>query len=37
LEKIYNQNPYGGLFDWYAILGVQNKQGEIRVDDAQKF
>jgi DNA polymerase-3 subunit delta' len=26
------QNPYGGLFDWYAVLGVQNKQGEIRVD-----
>jgi DNA polymerase-3 subunit delta' len=25
------QNPYGGLFDWYAVLGVQNKQ-EIRVD-----
>lgn len=28
------QNPYGSLFDWYAVLGVQNKQGEIRVDDA---
>jgi DNA polymerase-3 subunit delta' len=25
------------LFDWYAILGVQNKQGEIRVDDAQEI
>ncbi|MEN9908047.1 MAG: hypothetical protein RLZZ540_1196 [Bacteroidota bacterium] len=31
------QNPYGGLFDWYAVLGVQNKQGEIRVDDAQEI
>jgi DNA polymerase III subunit delta' len=30
-------NPYGGLFDWYALLGVQNKQGEIRVDDAQEI
>ena len=30
------QNPYGGLFDWYSVLGVQNKQGEIRVDDAQE-
>ena len=30
-------NPYGGLFDWYKILGVQNKQGEIRVDDAQEI
>ncbi len=29
------QNPYGSLFDWYKYLGVQNKQGEIRVDDAQ--
>jgi DNA polymerase-3 subunit delta' len=28
------QNPYGGLFDWYAVLGVQNKQ-EIRVDDTE--
>lgn len=31
------ENPYGGLFDWYAVLGVQNKQGEIRVDDAQEI
>jgi DNA polymerase-3 subunit delta' len=29
------KNPYGSLFDWYKQLGVQNKQGEIRVDDAQ--
>lgn len=32
-----SQNPYGGLFDWYSVLGVQNKQGEIRVDDAQEI
>ena len=31
------EKPYGGLFDWYSILGVQNKQGEIRVDDAQEI
>lgn len=31
------QNPYGGLFDWYDVLGVNNKQGEIRVDDAQEI
>ncbi|WP_413999766.1 ATP-binding protein [Flavobacterium sp. W1B] len=36
-RKFVLQNPYGGLFDWYAILGVQNKQGEIRVDDAQEI
>ena len=29
------ENPYGSLFDWYKHLGVQNKQGEIRVEDAQ--
>lgn len=31
------ENPYGGLFDWYRMLGVQNKQGEIRVEDAQEI
>lgn len=31
------KTPYGGLFDWYSVLGVQNKQGEIRVDDAQEI
>jgi DNA polymerase-3 subunit delta' len=36
MEQFIIKSPYGGLFDWYAI-GVQNKQGEIRVDDAQKF
>jgi DNA polymerase-3 subunit delta' len=29
------QNRYGSLFDWYQHLGVQNKQGEIRVEDAE--
>ena len=36
-RQFITQNPYGGLFDWYSILGVQNKQGEIRVDDAQEI
>jgi len=31
------ENPYGSLFDWYQLLGVQNKQGEIRVEDAQEI
>jgi len=31
------QNPYGSLFDWYQVLGVANKQGEIRVEDAQEI
>jgi len=36
-RRFIADNPYGGLFDWYKILGVQNKQGEIRVDDAQEI
>ncbi len=28
------QNPYGSLLDWYQMLGVGNKQGLIRVEDA---
>jgi DNA polymerase-3 subunit delta' len=36
-RQFITENPYGGLFDWYQILGVQNKQGEIRVDDAQEI
>jgi DNA polymerase III subunit delta' len=31
------EKPYGSLFDWYNMLGVQNKQGEIRVEDAQEI
>lgn len=31
------EQPYGSLYDWYAMLGVENKQGEIRVDDAQEI
>jgi DNA polymerase-3 subunit delta' len=31
------ENPYGSLFEWYQILGVQNKQGEIRVEDAAEI
>ena len=36
-RQFVSKNAYGGLFDWYKILGVQNKQGEIRVDDAQEI
>jgi DNA polymerase III subunit delta' len=36
-RKFILENPYGSLFDWYSILGVANKQGEIRVDDAQEI
>ena len=36
-RQFLEQNPYGSLFDWYQMLGVKNKQGEIRVDDAQEI
>lgn len=36
-RQFLTENPYGGLFDWYKMLGVQNRQGEIRVDDAQEI
>ena len=36
-RKFLSENIYGSLFDWYQTLGVKNKQGEIRVDDAQEI
>ncbi|WHT40782.1 MULTISPECIES: hypothetical protein [Myroides] len=27
-------NPYGSLFDWYNHIDIQNKQGQIGVDEA---
>ena len=36
-RKFVKENPYGSLFDWYNFLGAGNKQGEIRVDDAQEM
>lgn len=31
------ENPYGGLFEWLKSLGIQNKQGQIGVDEAQEI
>ena len=36
-RQFVTESPYGGLFDWYKLLDVKNKQGEIRVDDAQEI
>jgi DNA polymerase III subunit delta' len=36
-RQFFTENPYGGLYDWYKVLGVQNKQGEIRVEDAKEI
>ena len=33
-RQLVDQQPYGNLFDWYQILGVDNKQGQIGVDEA---
>ncbi|MDO1502173.1 DNA polymerase III subunit delta' [Winogradskyella maritima] len=33
-RQLLDQQPYGNLFDWYRILGVDNKQGQIGVDEA---
>lgn len=31
---LLKKQPYCNLFDWYKQLGIDNKQGEIRVDEA---
>jgi DNA polymerase III subunit delta' len=36
-KNFLKEKPYGSLFDWYSFLEVQNKQGEIRVDDSQEI
>ena len=35
-EFIVN-NPYGSLFNWYQKLGIENKQGQIGVDEAEEI
>ncbi len=34
---LLNQQPYCNLFDWYKQLGVDNKQGQIGVDEAHEI
>ena len=33
-RNFIREQPYGNLFDWYQVLGVENKQGQIGVDEA---
>ncbi len=33
-RKLLREQPYCNLFDWYTHLGVDNKQGQIGVDEA---
>ncbi|GAA0714214.1 DNA polymerase III subunit delta' [Aquimarina litoralis] len=28
------ETPYGSIFDWYLLLGIEKKQGQIGVDEA---
>ena len=34
-RNFLDQNPYGNLYDWYQTLGIENKQGQISVHEAQ--
>ncbi|SIS38359.1 DNA polymerase-3 subunit delta' [Zobellia uliginosa] len=34
-RKFVKEQPYGNLFDWYQLIGIEKKQGQIGVDEAQ--
>ena len=34
-RAFFGSNPYGSLFNWYQNLGIENKQGQIGVDEAE--
>lgn len=36
-RQLLEEQPYGNLFDWYKLLGVDNKQGQIGVDEAYEI
>ncbi|MEZ4801557.1 MAG: DNA polymerase III subunit delta' [Gelidibacter sp.] len=36
-RQLLKEQPYGNLFDWYKMLDVDNKQGQIGVDEAQNI
>ncbi|UGU18044.1 DNA polymerase III subunit delta' [Sinomicrobium kalidii] len=36
-RQFINERPYGTLFEWYQSLGIENKQGQIGVDEAQEI
>lgn len=33
-RQFIKEQPYGNLFDWYKLIGIENKQGQIGVDEA---
>ncbi|MEM7186026.1 MAG: DNA polymerase III subunit delta' [Bacteroidota bacterium] len=36
-RKFVLHNPYGSLFDWFQQLGIENKQGNISVREAEEI
>ncbi|MBT8317633.1 MAG: DNA polymerase III subunit delta' [Lutibacter sp.] len=36
-RKFIELNPYGNLFEWLQSLGIENKQGQIGVDEAEEI
>lgn len=34
-RQFIKEQPYGNLFDWYQLIGIEKKQGQIGVDEAQ--
>lgn len=36
-RQFVSEQPYGSLFNWYQRLGIENKQGQIGVDEAEEI
>ncbi len=36
-RSFIKEQPYGSLFQWYQHLGIENKQGQIGVDEAEEI
>lgn len=36
-RKFIAEKPYGSLFDWYQYIGIENKQGQMGVDEAEEI
>jgi len=36
-RQFLKEDPYGSLFDWYRIIGIEKKQGQIGVDESHEI
>jgi DNA polymerase-3 subunit delta' len=36
-REFVSKYPYGSLFNWYQLLGIENKQGQIGVDESEEI